>query len=156
MYSPGPSTPSLIFENPPRPYNILSILQALAILIGLVIAQGCDIPSNFTCVSGAQIIAVRGSLEPQGPGIIGAVAQQIMAAIPDSDMMSLRYPAIYEPYKSSQIEGVEALALAIWQYAAVCPDTKMILLGYSQVSQIECNNSSHRSGFCRQCADSPI
>ncbi|SPJ72360.1 related to acetylxylan esterase precursor [Fusarium torulosum] len=158
MYSPGPSTPSLIFDYPPRPYNILLILQALTLLIGLVIAQGCDIPSNFTCVSGAHIIAVRGSLEPQGPGIIGAVAQQIMAVIPDSDMTSLRYPAIYEPYKPSQVEGVEALGLAIWQYAAFCPDTKMILLGYSQgahiVADVMCGTSS--VGFPATAPQPPI
>jgi hypothetical protein len=79
-----------------------------------------------------------------------------MAAIPDSDMISLLYPAIYEPYKPSQIEGVEALALAVWQYAAFCPDTKMILLGYSQVSQINCNSSSHKSVCSMRCANSPI
>ncbi|KAM0313304.1 hypothetical protein ACHAPQ_012061 [Fusarium lateritium] len=69
-----------------------------------------------------------------------------MAAIPGSDMTSIRYPAIYEPYKPSQIEGVEALALAIWQYAAFCPNTKMILLGYSQgahiVADVMCGTSS--------------
>jgi hypothetical protein len=141
------SNPSLIFDYLPRPYNALFILQALTLLISLVISQGCDIPSNFTCVSGAHIIAVRGSLEPQGPGIIGAVAQQIMSAIPDSDLTSLRYPAMYEPYKPSQIEGVEALALAVWQYAAFCPDTKMILLGYSQVCHVKYDNGSQKSSF---------
>ncbi|KAI6769538.1 hypothetical protein HG530_004167 [Fusarium avenaceum] len=122
------------------------VCNCLSLLFGIAIAQGCDVPGNFTCVSGAHIIAVRGSLEPQGPGIIGAVAQQIMSAIPHSNLISLWYPAIYEPYKPSQIEGVEALSLAVWQYAAFCPDTKMILLGYSQgahiVADVMCGTSS--------------
>ncbi|KAF5680864.1 acetylxylan esterase [Fusarium heterosporum] len=125
---------------------MLTILLSLLLLITSVIAEGCDVPINFTCASGAHVIVVRGSLELQGPGIIGTVAQQIMTRIPDSDMTSLRYPAIYEPYKPSQIEGVGALVLVIWQYVAFCPDTKMILLGFSQgahvIADVVCGTSS--------------
>ncbi|KAF4995905.1 hypothetical protein FGRMN_4862 [Fusarium graminum] len=122
------------------------IFLSLLLFITTVITEGCEVPTNFTCASGAHIIVVRGSLEPQGPGIIGTVAQQIMTRIPDSDVMSLLYPAIYEPYKPSQTAGVGALALAIWQYAAFCPDTKMVLLGFSQgahvIADVVCGTSS--------------
>ncbi|KAI1068443.1 hypothetical protein LB507_004469 [Fusarium sp. FIESC RH6] len=77
---------------------------------------------------------------------MGAVAQQINARIPNSDISPLKYPAIYEPYKPSQTEGVRNLAKVVRDYAARCPETKMILLGYSQgahvIADVMCGASS--------------
>jgi len=114
---------------------MLFILRYLILFATLVAAKGCNLADNSTCPSGAHIIVARGSLEPQGSGLVGAVAQQIMARIPKSDTSPLKYPAIYEPYMPSQTEGVRNLAKALRDYATLCPKTKMILLGYSQVGQ---------------------
>ncbi|KAJ4271307.1 hypothetical protein NW762_000009 [Fusarium torreyae] len=125
---------------------MLFILRILILFAALVAARGSEYPGNFSCVSGAHIIVARGSLEPQGPGIIGSVAQQIMDRIPNSDIVSLKYPALYNPYEPSQTEGVGALTMAIEQYAAICSETKMILLGFSQgahvIADVMCGASS--------------
>jgi hypothetical protein len=114
------------------------LLEYLVLFATIVAARGCNLSGNFTCASGAHIIVARGSLEPQGPGIIGVVAQHLLNRIPNSDISALKYPTIYEPYMPSQTEGVRALAEVVKQYAALCPRTKMILLGYSQVSLKYC------------------
>ncbi|KAF5023119.1 hypothetical protein F66182_4814 [Fusarium sp. NRRL 66182] len=116
---------------------MLFILSVLISLSTLVAAQKYPVLHNSSCVSGAHIIVARGSLEPPGPGILGAVAQQIMDSISNSETVSLGYPAMYDPYKPSQTQGVRTLTRVIEQYADVCPRTKMILLGFSQVSYAE-------------------
>ncbi|KAF5008508.1 hypothetical protein FDECE_5208 [Fusarium decemcellulare] len=88
------------------------------------------------CPPGAHIIVVRGSLEPQGPGIMGDVARKILKRIPDSDMESLIYPALYEPYVPSQVAGVENMTQLVHDYSDRCPQTKMIILGYSQGAHV--------------------
>ncbi|RGP74882.1 hypothetical protein FLONG3_5994 [Fusarium longipes] len=125
---------------------MLFLVKYMVLFVTLVASRVCDLPGNFTYTSGAHIIVARGSLEPQGLGIIGAVAREILNRIPNSGVTALKYPAIYEPYKPSQTEGVRALAEVVSQYAARCPKTKMILLGYSQgahvIADVMCGASS--------------
>ncbi|UZP33138.1 hypothetical protein NXS19_000954 [Fusarium pseudograminearum] len=115
---------------------MIFLITYLLLLVVLVSARGCNLVTNLTCTSGAHIIVVRGSLEPQGPGIIGVVAQHISSKIPNSDISALEYPAIYDPYKPSQTEGVRALTKVVKLYAALCPKTKMIILRISQGAHI--------------------
>ncbi|CCT62943.1 related to acetylxylan esterase precursor [Fusarium fujikuroi] len=125
---------------------MLFILRYLILFANFVACQEYGQPGNASCVSGAHIIVARGSLEPRGPGIIGAVAQQVQQRIPHSDVVSLEYPAIYNPYQPSQMEGVAALAVVLAQYVTVCPKTKIILLGFSQgahvIADVMCGASS--------------
>ncbi|KAF4436082.1 hypothetical protein F53441_13330 [Fusarium austroafricanum] len=115
---------------------MLSILKYLILFAALVSCEEYSSPGNSSCASGAHILVVRGSLEPQGPGMIGAVAQQIRHKIPNSDALSLIYPAIYNPYAPSQIEGVERLSWGLARYVEDCPETKIILLGFSQGAHV--------------------
>ncbi|EKJ70586.1 hypothetical protein FPSE_09231 [Fusarium pseudograminearum CS3096] len=125
---------------------MIFLITYLLLLVVLVSARGCNLVTNLTCTSGAHIIVVRGSLEPQGPGIIGVVAQHISSKIPNSDISALEYPAIYDPYKPSQTEGVRALTKVVKLYAALCPKTKMIILRISQgahiTADVMCGTSS--------------
>lgn len=121
-----------------EPHSMFFLVNYLLLFATLVSARGCNIVTNLTCTSGAHIIVIRGSLEPQGPGIIGVVAQRISSRIPNSYISSLQYPAIYDPYKPSQTEGVRALTKVVKQHATLCPKTKMIILGFSQAGRLCC------------------
>lgn len=68
-----------------------------------------------------------------GTGIIGAVATQVKRAIPGSDSEAIDYPATLANYQSSQSQGVAAMDAAIDTFAQRCSDSKMVLMGYSQV-----------------------
>ncbi|KAM5355317.1 hypothetical protein ACJ41O_001963 [Fusarium nematophilum] len=109
---------------------MLFLLPLVALLAGLVSAN------KTTCPLGAHIIVVRGSLESQGPGIMGEVADKVLEGIPGSDMESLVYPALYDPYVPSQTEGVKAMGKLVRGYAKKCPRTKVVILGYSQGAHI--------------------
>ncbi|KAF4974376.1 hypothetical protein FZEAL_8708 [Fusarium zealandicum] len=115
---------------------MLPVLILFVFFLAFTGAKSTDGPEHLACAAGAHIIVARGSLEPQGPGIIGQVAQQIVQRIPGSDMESLIYPAEYDNYLPSQTRGVKAMSKMVRAYAKRCPGTKMVLLGYSQGAHV--------------------
>ncbi|TEA20660.1 Acetylxylan esterase 2 [Colletotrichum sidae] len=85
------------------------------------------------CATGVHMIVARASTERPGPGIIGGVANRVQSQIPGSDMVSVDYPAQLNPYQPSQRAGVTAMTKLVQDYATQCPESKMVLMGYSQV-----------------------
>ena len=94
--------------------------------------------SNITCTpatGAAHIVVSRASTEAPGTGVLGSVADAIVAARPGSDIATNPYPALLDPYVESQTAGVGNLTDIVLNYQSCCPDSKMVLLGYSQVSK---------------------
>ncbi|KAF4963809.1 hypothetical protein FSARC_8169 [Fusarium sarcochroum] len=115
---------------------MIFFLVLLNLLLGLVSAKVPEYGTASQCAQGAHVIAVRGSNEPQGPGLIGEIANRVIERIPGSDMESLVYPALYEPYIESQTEGVAAMTQLVRDYAKQCPDTRTVILGFSQGAHV--------------------
>lgn len=111
---------------------MISFMLVLSFLMALVSANSTT--DAITCAKGAHLIVARGSLEPEGPGAMGILAEEIIKLIPGSDMEALVYPALYNEYVESQTEGVRTMNSVINNYVKNCPDTDLILMGYSQVS----------------------
>lgn len=111
-----------------------SILAGATLLAALATAKSTPGPGDMNCPSGVHVIVSRASQEAPGPGIMGQVASKVLERIPGSDMESLDYPALLDPYVPSQTAGVANLTKLIQQYSEKCPRTKMVLMGYSQVS----------------------
>lgn len=91
--------------------------------------------SNITCTpaaGAAHIIVTRASTEAPGTGVLGSVADAIVAARPKSDIYANPYPALLDPYLESETAGVGNLTEIVLEYQTCCPDSKMVLLGYSQ------------------------
>lgn len=103
-------------------------MAALALAGGFqsVLAQNC---------SSVHIIVARASTEPAGTGIIGLVAKQVQSQISGVDIVPVVYPATLENYVNSQTAGVTAMTKMVTDYATKCPNSKMVLMGYSQVSK---------------------
>lgn len=99
--------------------------------------------SNITCTpsnDAAHIVVSRASTEAPGTGVLGSVADAIVAARPGSDIATNPYPALLDPYVESETEGVGNLTEIVLGYQACCPDSKMVLLGYSQVRNAPVNS----------------
>lgn len=92
--------------------------------------------ANTTCATGVHMIVARASTEAPGQGIIGAVATQVQQTVPGSDSEAVDYPATLTDYQASEASGVAAMMKLIQSYAERCPNSKIALLGYSQVSKL--------------------
>lgn len=87
------------------------------------------------CATGVQIIAARGTDQAPGLGSMAGVVEEIMNTIPGSQAVGLAYPASMLPtYRDSESAGARNMTVYIKYFAEKCPDTKLVLLGYSQVS----------------------
>ncbi|WZH40508.1 cutinase [Fusarium acuminatum] len=113
----------------------MPLLSFFVALVSALPAAPAATP-NATCAKGAHIIVARGSLEPQGPGAMGALAEEILKLVPGSDMEALVYPALYDEYLESQPTGVRVMTSVVRNYVKNCPDTQLILMGYSQGAHV--------------------
>lgn len=101
--------------------------SSLALLWSLGQAQQC--PTG----SGVGMIVARASTEAPGTGIIGSVADDVAAQMPGSTITAVDYPATLENYQSSEGTGVAAMTKLVQNFTTSCPESKMVLMGYSQV-----------------------
>ncbi len=94
----------------------------------------CSSSAQTNCTTtGVHMIIARASTEQPGTGIIGTVATQVQQQIPGSDVVAVDYPATLENYVTSESQGVVAMTKLIMDYASACPNSKIVLMGYSQV-----------------------
>lgn len=112
-----------------------SLLLLTSLLAATAIAQNS---SSLACVNGTAVhmIVARASLESPGPGVIGGVATQVVQQLPGSDIVSVDYPATLDNYQSSEALGVVAMTKLLTDYAARCPSSKIVMMGYSQGAQV--------------------
>jgi acetylxylan esterase len=90
---------------------------------------------HITCAP-VHLIVARASGEAPGEGIIGAVSQDVQARVAGSDAESVDYPATLANYQASEAEGVTEMTRLVTEYAAACPDSEIVLMGYSQGGQV--------------------
>ena len=107
-------------------------------LLSLSVARPLDsiIPRQTACAAGVHIIAARGSEEDPGEGKCQSVSDLIKAAVPNSDDVAVVFPATLLEYESSESTGVANMAGQIQNYTQACPNTKIMLIGFSQGGQI--------------------
>lgn len=99
-------------------------------------APAAAAPIAAGCATGVHMIICRASTENPGPGVIGGVATMIQKAIPGSDSESVTYPATLQNYPSSEGKGVAAMTKLVQAYAQKCPNSKVVMMGYSQGAQV--------------------
>ncbi|KAK2613194.1 hypothetical protein N8I77_000121 [Diaporthe amygdali] len=98
---------------------------------GLTAAQ-----TSSNCTDGLYMIVARATGEKPGTGRVGVVANNVSAAIPNSIIEPIVYPATFANYTVSEGDGVTAMTAAIKDRVAACPEGKIALLGYSQGAQV--------------------
>ncbi|KAJ4415846.1 hypothetical protein N0V82_007106 [Gnomoniopsis sp. IMI 355080] len=113
-----------------------SLLLLTGILAATAAAQNATASSACVTGSAVHMIIARASTEQPGPGIIGAVATQVVQKLPGSDMIAVDYPATLTDYANSEASGVAAMTTLLTDYASRCPDSKVVMMGYSQGAQV--------------------
>lgn len=116
-----------------------AIGAAVAVAAGAGIATAV-VPSSAEAASGctaAHLIVARASTELPGDGIIGTVAASIQAtAGMSTSQEAVNYPALLTPYAPSVAAGDSAIKNQLTNYVQRCPDSKIVLMGYSQGANI--------------------
>lgn len=107
----------------------------------LSVAVGAANAQSLQCAQGVHIIAARGTGEDEGPGVSGDIADIIIDRIRGSEVEGLDYPATFSDpdYLSSAKDGAEEMREVVRQYAEDCPNTKIVVIGYSQGAQVATN-----------------
>lgn len=114
--------------------NKTTLLVLSTLLAG---AMASPIPAPTTGCAAVHIITARASTERPGEGIIGAVVSDVVSRSKQTvSREAVDYPALLAPYLSSEVAGVTAMKTLLARQSAACPDTKIVLMGYSQGAQV--------------------
>jgi hypothetical protein len=114
-----------------RPFIIIaSVLASVAVSLPDVVRR----QGKGACAD-VHILVARASGEGKGEGMIGGLSRAIKSAIKGADSEAVDYPAALAPYGSSEIKGVTAAKAQLTAYVQRCPNAKVVLLGYSQVTR---------------------
>lgn len=82
--------------------------------------------------SDVHLFLARGTTEGY-PGLLGSLTTLVTDAINGSTYENILYPATQEGSTPSYEEGIANGTAQVQSYAQACPDSKLVLLGYSQV-----------------------
>ena len=123
---------------------LAAVLGAAAVIAGPMIAGGRSpilaplLAANAEAgCSDIETIAIRGTTEPQGGGIVaGPLASALQNQLDESvQTHNLVYPASFN-YTASKRQGVQALRDRLARTSAACPDISFVLIGYSQGADV--------------------
>jgi hypothetical protein len=82
-------------------------------------------------------ITARASTEAAGEGITGALVTQVVNASAQTvSRASVNYPATLNNYANSSLQGINALKSQLTNLVNSCPNTKVVLMGYSQGAHV--------------------
>nr|OQO14599.1 Acetylxylan esterase 2 [Rachicladosporium sp. CCFEE 5018]OQO22420.1 Acetylxylan esterase 2 [Rachicladosporium sp. CCFEE 5018] len=114
---------------------------------------------------GIHIFGARETTASPGYGSAGAVVNKILAAHSGSTAEAISYPACGGgsacggvSYSNSVQQGTTAVVAAVSKFAKSCPSTEIVLVGYSQGSEIFdnalCGNGDPKQGLSASAAGS--
>ncbi|KAI0383097.1 carbohydrate esterase family 5 protein [Hypomontagnella monticulosa] len=114
----------------------MKIAAPLVLLSGALAAPSGDVEARQACAK-VHVIGARESTVPQGYGSSQAMIQLIQGAYPGTTSEAIVYPAAGgNAYGSSVTAGISAVVNQVSAFVKKCPDTKVVMVGYSQGSQI--------------------
>ena len=120
----------------------MAIRAASFLLLGATLASASALDARATCPQ-VHVFGARETTAPPGYGTAGAVVSSILSAFPGSTAEVINYPACggqascgSVSYANSVIQGVSAVASQVNAFNTQCPETFLVLVGYSQGGQI--------------------
>ncbi|KAF7541026.1 hypothetical protein G7054_g972 [Neopestalotiopsis clavispora] len=103
----------------------IAVLPALAHSANIARAACADV----------HLFLARGTTEGY-PGTLGSLATLVTGSINGSTYENILYPATQEGSTPSYQEGIANGTAQVQAYATACPDSKLVLLGYSQGAMV--------------------
>ncbi|OJD15901.1 hypothetical protein AJ78_03880 [Emergomyces pasteurianus Ep9510] len=141
---------------------IAPLIAALLILLipRLVSTNPLPIPAPqeqlaATPCSAITIISARGTTEDPGEGRLATIASDLANGHVNSERIPLDYPAYLFPYSVSLFRGIQELNGLLNTSVSSCPETKVVLLGYSQGAHV-IGNTLCGGAFAEQGIDQRV
>ncbi|CAI7677700.1 unnamed protein product [Penicillium manginii] len=92
--------------------------------------------TTTTCAP-VHLFVARGTSESPGDGSIGSLADLVLHANPGATQEAIDYPALPFPVYITDVGiGIKAVTDQFARYTSSCPDSTLVLIGYSQGAQI--------------------
>lgn len=116
----------------------------IPVLAGLAAANplGPELEARQSC-PGVFVFGARETTAPAGFGTAGGLVNMVTQAYPGAQSQAIQYPACGGqsqcggvPYDQSAAQGTQAVVSAVNSLNQRCPNTKIVLIGYSQGGQI--------------------
>ena len=111
----------------------------LPLLAGLASSNPVGLEERQSCPK-VHIYGARETTVPQGSGTSQGLVQMVQQAYSGATAEAIVYPACGgqsscggASYDSSASQGTAAVVKAVTSFNQKCPDTKIVLIGYSQV-----------------------
>ncbi|KAK7932286.1 hypothetical protein PG985_002998 [Apiospora marii] len=138
------------------------LVSALALAQAAVAAPSVLRRQANNCTN-VQVFVARGSLE-EIPGRQGKLVDAVCGGMPAGTTCGstdIQYPATFDAYCKSVGSGVDFALKSLEAYAAACPDSKMVLTGYSQGAHLMGDVLSGAGGLipnqnCTQATTAPL
>lgn len=103
------------------------------LLASSAIATPRNVDKRQSCPN-IHVFGARETTAPAGFGTAGTVVDLILNAHPGATSEAIDYPATGDDsYGSSVQQGVQAVTNQVTSFVNNCPDTQIVLVGYSQV-----------------------
>ncbi|KAL8377645.1 hypothetical protein RB595_008370 [Gaeumannomyces hyphopodioides] len=136
-----------------RPSAALPILAAAASASPLAAGDGPLVAGRQQACPGVHVFGARETTVPQGYGTSQGLVNMVLQAYPGSTSAAIVYPACGGQgscggvsYDNSAAQGTQAVVRAVTDFNSRCPNTKIVLVGYSQGGQIMDNALCGGSG----------
>ncbi|KAJ4368774.1 hypothetical protein N0V83_005856 [Neocucurbitaria cava] len=132
----------------------MKVTAAAALFAGLAAAGPVELAERQSCPK-VYIFGARETTLPQsnGYGTAGGLVNSVKSAYPGAGSEAIVYPACGGgsscggvSYENSASQGTAAVVKAVTAYNQKCPDTQIVLIGYSQGGQIMDNAICGGSG----------
>ncbi|KAK8879154.1 Alpha/Beta hydrolase protein [Apiospora arundinis] len=136
---------------------LLALAQAAEAAPSLATKMHMRRQANCTSV---QVFVARGSLE-EIPGRQGKLVDAVCKGLPSCGSTDIQYPATFDAYCKSVGSGVAFALNAVETYAKACPNSKIVLTGYSQGAHLMGDVMSGAGGLipnqnCTQAKTAPL
>jgi len=109
----------------------------ILLALGQALAAPVELESRQSGCPNIHVFGARETTAPAGYGSAGTFVNLILNAHPGATAEAINYPAAGgtdAAYASSVQAGVQAVANAVNSFNTKCPNTELVLVGYSQVS----------------------
>jgi cutinase len=113
------------------------LLGVAVLMTWVLLGAPVEVPlaSAGPCADG-EVVFARGSGEPDGLGGVGqAFVDAIRSHVASLEVYPVDYPASHD-YRNSALAGVDDATAHVESVVATCPQTKIVLGGYSQGASV--------------------